>query len=97
MLTTTIRRRAALFAVAGLVVVLPLSACGSDSTTTAEAREATPATTTVPAGPTADAGAIWAVLRALPVSDVATLHAGFTAEVRAEIDSIIHAAAESGR
>jgi hypothetical protein len=97
MLTTIIRRRAALFAVAGLVVVLPLSACGSDSTTTAEAREATPATTTVPAGPTADADAIWAVLRALPVSDVATLHAGFTAEVRAEIDSIIHAAAESGR
>jgi hypothetical protein len=94
MISTILRRRAGVLAVAALAAVLPLSACGSGPTTTARAPAATP---TIPARSSVDADAVWSVLRTLPASEVATLHAGFTAELRDELASIVHAAAESAR
>jgi len=94
MLSTILRRQATVLAIAGLVVV-PLSACGSGSTPTADAPKATPVLATI-AGSSADADAVWSVLRTLPAPDVATLHAGFTVELQEALANIVYAVAASG-
>ena len=86
------RRSAALFCVAGLAIVLPLGACGSEAVPSVEAQPAqSVGATTAPA----DVGAIWEILQALPARDVEALYAGFTPEIRGDLASIVEAIAGS--
>ena len=91
MLTTILRRRASMLAVATLTIVLPLSACGSDATTTSNDPGGS-----VPVASGADATAIWAVLQTLPAEDVRVLYAAFTPEQREELSEVVRAAAGAG-
>jgi hypothetical protein len=90
--TRNTRRSAALFAVAGLAVVLPLGACGSESGPRVETPPAQSVGATAAA---ADVGAIWEILLALPARDADVLVAGFTPEVRADLGGIVEAIAGS--
>ncbi len=94
MITTNPRRSVALLAVAGLAIVLPVSVCGSDS---AQSINAAPSHEAGGPAPSTDANEIWAVLQTLPAREVALLYAGFSAEVRDDLASIVHAVAGSGQ
>jgi hypothetical protein len=54
-----------------------------------------PASATVDELPTANAGAIWAVMRSLPLAEVEVLHAGLHPIVQQEITDMINAVAGS--